>query len=126
MKLKNGHQMMSHNMCTSHRHHHYMEVWDFNFPEGHYLPYWELTNGWLLVDWRYYSFPHYKGQTVTFNQKWETLYEYDNWFFLKDMIRHKKPISEWIEVDLQQLKMLGTFMMLMLAVVLVKYPKSWI
>ena len=97
-------QMMSHNMCTSHRHHNYMAVWNFNFPESHHLPYWELTNGWLLIDWRYYSFPHYKDQTVTLNQKWETLYEYDSWFFPKDMIRHKKPISEWIEVDLHQLE----------------------
>lgn len=96
-------QMMSHNMCTSHRHHNYMAVWNFNFPESHHLPYWELTNGWLLIDWRYYSFPHYKDQTVTLKQKWETLYEYDSWFFPKDMIRHKKPISEWIEVDLHQL-----------------------
>lgn len=97
-------QMMSHNMCTSHRHHNYMAVWNFNFPESHHLPYWELTNGWLLIDWRYYSFPHYKDQTVTLKQKWETLYEYDSWFFPKDMIRHKKPISEWIEVDLHQLE----------------------
>ncbi len=97
-------QMMSHNMCTSHRHHNYMAVWSFNFPESHHLPYWELTNGWLLIDWRYYSFPHYKDQTVTLKQKWETLYEYDSWFFPKDMIRHKKPISEWIEVDLHQLE----------------------
>ena len=96
-------QMMSHNMCTSHRHHNYMAVWNFNFPESHHLPYWELKNGWLLIDWRYYSFPHYKDQTVTLKQKWETLYEYDSWFFPKDMIRHKKPISEWIEVDLHQL-----------------------
>ena len=97
-------QMMSHNMCTSHRHHNYMAVWNFNFPESHHLPYWELTNGWLLIDWRYYSFPHYKDQTVTLKQKWETLYEYDSWFFPKDMIRHKKPISEWIEVDLHPLE----------------------
>lgn len=97
-------QMMSHNMCTSHRHHNYMAVWNFNFPESHHLPYWELTNGWLLIDWRYYSFPHYKDQTVSLKQKWETLYEYDSWFFPKDMIRHKKPISEWIEVDLHQLE----------------------
>lgn len=97
-------RMMSHNMCTSHRHHQYMEVWDFNFPESHHLPYWELPNGWLLVDWRYHSFPHYKDQTVTLNQKWETLYEYDSWFFPKDMIRHKNPISAWIEVDLHLLE----------------------
>ena len=36
-------------------------------------------------------------------QKWETLYEYDRWFFPKDMFRHKDPIVKWIEVDLHQL-----------------------
>ena len=97
-------QMMSHNMCTFHPDHLYINDWNFEFPESHHLPYWELPNGWLLVDWRYHSFPHYKDQTVTLNQKWETLYEYDSWFFPKDMIRHKNPISAWIEVDLHQLE----------------------
>ena len=96
-------QVMRFNMCTSHSDHHYIDEWRFDFPESHRFPYWDLPNGWLLIDWRYYGFPYNKDQAVVLNQKWETLYQYDSWFFPKDMIRHKNPIVEWIEVDLHQL-----------------------
>lgn len=98
-------QVMRFNMCTSHSDHHYIDEWRFDFPESHRFPYWDLPNGWLLIDWRYYGFPYNKDQAVVLNQKWETLYQYDSWFFPKDMIRHKNPIVEWIEVDLH---LLGT------------------
>lgn len=93
-------QVMRFNMCTSHPNHHYINDWIFDFSESHHIPYWELPNGWLLVDWRYYDFPYNTTQAVVLNLKWETLYQYDSWFFSKDLIRHKDPILECIDISL--------------------------
>lgn len=97
-------QVMRYNMCTSHPHHHYRNDWPFEFPESHHMPYWELPNNWLLIDWRYYDFPYNTTQAVILNQKWETLYQYDSWFFPKDMIRHKSPILDCVDINLSYLE----------------------
>ena len=97
-------QVMRYNMCTSHPNHHYINEWIFDFSESHHTPYWELPNGWLLVDWRYYDFPYNTTSAVILNQKWETLYEYDNWFFPKELIRHNDPILEYVDVNLLKLE----------------------
>ena len=36
-----------------------------------YSPYWELPDGWLLVDWKWFSFPYNAGLALLTEQTWD-------------------------------------------------------
>lgn len=78
-------------------------AWDFHFPESHHPAYWELPDGWLLIDWRWQGVPYNKNNAVTLDLQWEELYNVD-WSWSINMVRHKNPLVECIFIDLYDLQ----------------------
>ena len=95
--------MFRFNMCASNPYHSYdAQQWIYAFPESHHLPYWELTDDWFLIDWRWHNFPYDKATSVVINQQWDDLYN-SSWSWSSNDFLDDDPIAELINVPIKKI-----------------------
>lgn len=92
---------MRYNMCVAHPLNMSAPEWIFDFPESPRVPYWELADGWLLIDWRWPLYPYNRSSSVIIDRGWN---DYFNgiWKYSRDEIIDYDPIVGWINIPIDK------------------------
>ena len=67
-----------------------------------YSPYWELTDDWLLIDWKWHNFPYLAGDVVILDEPWQNLtHHLQKWH--KDVPHVAYPVTAIYTFEAKQL-----------------------
>ena len=76
--------------------------WNFDFAESPRTPYWELADGWLLIDWRWFHYPYNRSSSVIIDREWNDFLN-GTWKWSRDEIIDYDPIVGWINVPINRI-----------------------